>query len=284
MQITYRFLSPDYFAALHAALLEAFSDYIVPFQLTEAQFKNHIALNAVDINNSVGAFGGGKMVGFTLNGFGSWNGKSTVYDAGTGVVPGFRGLGIGAEIFEFMTPALKQNGVRQILLEVITENEKAVRLYRRLGFEEARRLLIFERQESFEDDSNADFIVGEIAEPNWNLLKNFCDGKTSWQNSLEALDRCLAHKIIFGAFHKEAPIGYGVVFPKSGSIAQLAVDKNYRRRGVASLILSAMRKTVEKDKPLRVANVDENLKCAVEFLKNRNFTETLSQFEMIKAL
>lgn len=284
MQINYRFLSPDDFAALHAALLEAFSDYIVPFQLTVAQFKNHIAVNAVDINNSVGAFCDGKMVGFTLNGFGSWSDKSTVYDAGTGVVPGFRGKGIGAEIFEFMTPVLKHNGARQILLEVIAKNEKAVRLYRRLGFEETRRLLLFERQKSFDCNLKKDFVVRKITEPDWKTLKNFWDGNTSWQNSIEAIRRGLAQKTILGAFRREECIGYGVVFPKSASIAQLAVDKNYRRSGVASLILSEMQKAVEKNKPLRLANVDENLKCAVEFLKNRNFSETLSQFEMIKTL
>lgn len=285
MQITYRFLSPDDFSALHAALLEAFSDYIVPFQLTEAQFQNHIAVNAVDVNNSVGAFtDDGKMVGFTLNGFGLWNGKATVYDAGTGVVPAFRGKGIGGEIFEFMTPALKQKGSEQILLEVISKNEKAVQLYRRLGFEETRRLLIFEQEKSFDYDSDGNFIVREITEPNWKLLKNFWDGNTSWQNSIEALERGLAQKTVLGAFQGEAPIGYGIIFPKSRNLAQIAVDKNYRRRGVASRLLAEMQKAVEKDKPLRVTNVDENLKCAVDFLKNRNFSETLSQFEMIKTL
>lgn len=285
MQINYRFLSPDDFSALHAALLEAFSDYIVPFQLTEAQFENHIAVNAVDIKNSVGAFtADGKMVGFTLNGFGSWNGKPTVYDAGTGVVPAFRGRGIGARIFEFMTPALKQAGSEQILLEVITKNEKAVQLYERLGFTETRKLLVLEQQKPFECDLKSDFIIREIAATDWSLLKTFWDGNTSWQNSIEALERGLTQKIVLGAFLDETLIGYGIVFPKSGSIAQLAVDKNYRRSGIASMLLSEMRKTVEKDKPLRIANVDENLKCAVDFLKNRNFSETVSQFEMIKTL
>jgi ribosomal protein S18 acetylase RimI-like enzyme len=284
LQINYRFLSPDDFAALHAALLEAFSDYIVPFQLTKAQFENHIAVNAVDINNSVGAFADGKMVGFTLNGFGLWNDKSTVYDAGTGVFPGFRGKGVATEIFEFMLPALKQNGIRQILLEVITGNEKAVRLYRKMDFRKTRRLLLFEQQKPVDCASKSDFIIRETPAPDWELLKTFWDGNTSWQNSVEALNRALTRKIVLGAFHRENCVGYGVVFPKSANIVQLAVDKNLRRRGVASLILSEMKNAVGKDKPLRVGNLDENLKCAVEFFANKNFAETLSQFEMIKIL
>ena len=284
LQINYRFLSPPDFAALHAALLEAFSDYIVPFRLTEDQFKNHIAVNAVDINNSVGAFADGKMVGFTLNGFGLWNDKSTVYDAGTGVFPRFRGKGIATEIFEFMQPALKRNGVRQIILEVIAENEKAVRLYRKMEFRETRRLLILEQQNPIDYASKSDFIIRQLGAPDWKLLKTFWDGNTCWQNSVEALNRALTRKIVLGAFRREIPVGYGVVFPKSANIVQLAVDINYRRRGVASLILSEMKKAVGTDKPLRVSNLDENLKCAVEFFTNKNFGETLSQLEMVKTL
>lgn len=288
MQINYRFLSPDDFAALHAAMLAAFSDYIIPFQLTETQFKNHIAVNAVDINQSIGAFGAdGKMVGFTLNGFGLWNGEATAYDAGTGVIPGFRGRGIAREIFEFMTPALKRSGVRQILLEVITENEKAVRLYRRMNFRETRRLLLFEQRKSFDYSPKTGFVVREIAapqRPDWKLLKSFRDGKTSWQNSIEAAERSLSEKIVFGAFSRENCVGYGIFFPKSAHVVQLAVDKNHRRKGVGSLILNEMQRAAGKDKPLRATNVDDNLKDAVSFLKNRNFGETLCQFEMIKPL
>jgi ribosomal protein S18 acetylase RimI-like enzyme len=284
LQINYRFLSPPDFNALHAAMLEAFSDYIIPFRLTETQFKNHIAVNAVDINRSVGAFIDGKMVGFTLNGFGLWNDKSTVYDAGTGVVPAFRGKGVAAKIFDFMLPALRQSGGEQILLEVITKNEKAARLYRKMDFRETRRLLLFERQKSLDYSSKTDFIIREISAPDWKLLKTFWDGNTCWQNSIEAFKRSQARKIVFGAFRRETCVGYGVVYLKSGYLAQIAVDKNYRRRGVGSRLLSEMQKAVGKNKPLRVSNVDENLKCAVDFFKNRSFTETLSQFEMIKTL
>jgi ribosomal protein S18 acetylase RimI-like enzyme len=282
--INYRFLTKEDFAALHAAFNEAFSDYVIPFALSESQLENHIAANAVDLNNSVGAFSDGKIIGFTLNGFGLWNGKSTVYDAGTGVIPNFRGKGIAAGIFEFMTPALKQSGVEQILLEVITVNEKAVRLYRKLGFRETRRLLIFEQQKASEDTAKSDFVVREIAAPDWELLKNFRDGATSWQNSVEALKRSSSQKIFLGAFDREIIVGYGIIFPKSGVIGQIAVAKNHRRQGVASMLLAEMRRLSQNDKRLNINNVDNNLEETVKFLQNRNFKETLSQFEMIKTL
>ena len=74
---SYRFLNETYFSTLYDAFIEAFSNYVLPFVLTEAQFRNHIVLNAVDLDRTVGCFEGEKLIGFTLNGFGRWHGRST---------------------------------------------------------------------------------------------------------------------------------------------------------------------------------------------------------------
>src|SRR3982751_5092132 len=95
-----RFLGTEHIAALYCTFLEAFSDYVFPFALTESQFRNHIDVNAVDLERTAGCFDDGRLVGFSLNGFGEWHGKSTIYDAGTGVVPAFRRQGISREMFE----------------------------------------------------------------------------------------------------------------------------------------------------------------------------------------
>lgn len=288
LQISYRLLrEPDDFARLHAAFLEAFADYIVPFGLTKEQLKNHIAINAVDLSKSIGAFDGEKMIGFTLNAFGMWNGERTVYDAGTGVVPDFRVRGIGEKMFEFMRLLLEEANVRQILLEVINGNERAIRLYRKIGFCEARKLLIFEQKKPMDFAARfaQDFEIRETETADWSLFKSFWDANPSWQNSAEALERSPSpKKIITAVTRRKICVGYAVFFPKSGFAAQLAVDKNHRRRGIGSLILSEMRRLSEKEKPLRVNNVDARLINAVEFFKNRGFVETLSQSEMIKIL
>src|SRR5687768_14307702 len=114
-----RFLGPEYLPILHSKFIEAFSDYDFPFQLTEDQFRNHINLNAVDLSSSVGCFEKGEMIGFSLNGFGTWNSVSTVYDAGTGVIPSFRRRGASRAMFEWMLPEFVERGLAQFLLEVI---------------------------------------------------------------------------------------------------------------------------------------------------------------------
>src|ERR1043166_4102113 len=114
------FLGEEYFSQLYATFTEAFSDYVYPFALTETQFRNHLILNGVDLNRTAGYFKDGRMVGFSLNGFGEWQGVPTVYDAGTGVVPAYRRRGVSESMFEMMVPVFSDHGIGQFLLEVIT--------------------------------------------------------------------------------------------------------------------------------------------------------------------
>ena len=112
-----KFLNGDYFQRLYEAFIEAFSDYVIPFALTDTQFRNHINLNGVDLERTVGCFEGDLLIAFSLNGFGKWNGDATVYDAGTGVNPGFRRQGVSEAMFEMMMPIFKSEGIEQWLLE-----------------------------------------------------------------------------------------------------------------------------------------------------------------------
>jgi ribosomal protein S18 acetylase RimI-like enzyme len=282
--INYRFLSAKHFDELYQVNLKAFSDYLIPIRISEIQFENHIAQNAVDLNLSVGAFAEGKMVGFTLNGFGLWNGKQTAYDAGTGVIPDFRKRGVGRSMFDFLLPKLREIGTEQMLLEVIEGNEIGIRLYQKLGFEKTRKLLFFEQGESLDLKRNENIEIRELEDSDWNLLENFWDRNTSWQFSWESILRKTLSKTILGAFLDENIVGYGVVYPTSGMIPQIAVDKNCRRKGVASTILYELREHAEKDKKLKFSNVDESLVNVIEFVKRLDFKQTITQFEMIKTL
>lgn len=42
------FLNESFFIELHRTIVGAFADYVMPFEMTEEQFRNHIVLNAVD--------------------------------------------------------------------------------------------------------------------------------------------------------------------------------------------------------------------------------------------
>src|SRR5690349_14081141 len=85
--VSYRLLSPADFIPLYECFLDAFSDYQVDMQMSREQFEQRITRDGVRLEISAGAFDNGKMIGFYMNGAGSWQGKQTAYDAGTGVIP-----------------------------------------------------------------------------------------------------------------------------------------------------------------------------------------------------
>jgi ribosomal protein S18 acetylase RimI-like enzyme len=277
-----RFLDDSYFEELYRAFLRGFSDYVMPFDLTEVQFRNHVVLNAVEIASSAGWFEDGKLVGFTLNGFGTWLGKPTVYDAGTGIFPEYRRRGISTEMFAMMLPEFRRRGYQQYLLEVITDNYKAIGLYEKLGFETTRTLSLLEfNGKLLGREMPAGIELRDIEEPDWRELTTFWDGKPSWQNTTEAMDRSRAKKRIIGAFSGRRCVGYIIFSANVGRVAQLAVDPKYRRQGIASMLLYAMAAETETGLPLQVLNIDRSIDEAMQFFKSHGFSEKLRQHEML---
>jgi ribosomal protein S18 acetylase RimI-like enzyme len=128
-------------AAVHAAFIEAFADYAMTSTgLTEERLFLRMEKNAVDYDLSVSAYDEDRMVGFTLLGVDSWGGSRTAYDAGTGIVPAFRGQGLARRMFDRALPVLRERGVERFSLEVLQQNEPAIRAYKKSGFEITRQL------------------------------------------------------------------------------------------------------------------------------------------------
>lgn len=281
-----RFLSEDHFQELYEAFTEAYSDYVIAFALTETQFRNHINLNAVDLGRTVGCIEDGKLIGFSLNGFGDWNDRSTVYDAGTGVIPTHRRQGISDALFEHMLPAFQRDGVEQFLLEVVSSNLPAVSLYEKLGFKPMRQLALLQCDEKLKPgpETPLEVLIREIHAPNWPKLKTFWDGQPSWQNAPEAIERSRPLKQFLGAFIGDVCIGYLVFSSKFGRVAQMAVDPLHRNRGVGTSLLLAMQDNLAEGYSMQVINIDKSLGTAVDFFRNHGFYERLRQYEMLKEI
>lgn len=277
----YRLLTAADFSSLHACFLKAFSDYEVDMRMSEEQFAQRLTRDGVQLEISAGAFDNDRMVGFYINGLGDWQGKPTAYDAGTGIVPEYRRRGIGKDLFAFVVAKLKERSVSQYLLEVLTSNERAVSLYRKLGFVEVRRLAVLRSQRALQ---SPDDLVGvelrHIEEPDWKLFESFWDGYPSWQNSSAAVDRIPNDRVILGAHVDGVCVGYGVVFSPAANLMQLAVAPAHRRKGIGSRILRAL----SADELLKVNNIDEKLKGTLAFFEANGFKVVMEQFDMNKTI
>ena len=277
----YRLLTAADFHPLYECFLEAFSDYQINLQMTEEQFEQRVKRDGVELELSAGAFDNERMIGFYMNGRGMWHGQDTAYDAGTGVVPAYRRSGVAIQLFDFIAPRLKERGIKQYLLEVITSNERAVALYRKLGFEETRTLAALRANEAVKTAGDVEGVsIRQMDEPDWDVFCAYWDGEPSWQNSMDAVERIRNQCQIVGAFVDEKCVGYGIVFKPSGILMQLAVAQEFRRRGIGGRILASL----SGDRVLKTNNVEEKLKGTLEFYKACGFEIVLRQFEMIRSL
>jgi ribosomal protein S18 acetylase RimI-like enzyme len=277
--IHYRLLSDHDFDSLYICFLAAFSDYEVDMQMSREQFRQRIVRDGVRMEMSAGAFDANQqMIGFCINGIGTWQGTATAYDAGTGVVREYRGRGVGKELFGFLTPRLKDKGIKQYLLEVLTTNTPAASLYRKLGFMDTRQLAVFRPLTQIGNLSDAS--VRQIQQPDWNLYRSFWDGYPSWQNSIDAVERIAADRMIAAAYLNDECVGYGIVFTPSANLMQLAVSPRHRRKGIGSAILAAL----EPPERLKINNMDEQLTNALEFYNANGYKQVLGQYEMMKTL
>jgi ribosomal protein S18 acetylase RimI-like enzyme len=270
--------------AVHSAFQQAFSDYQVDMRMSRAQFDYRLLRDGIDLSKSVGAFEENELIGFCINGVGIWDGEPTIYDAGTGVVPQRRRQGISQEMFDFMLPRLKELGDTQYLLEVLTSNQPAVNLYRKLGFSDTRRLAVFRSSMRLANLKTCRAEVREVAVPDWDLYETFWDVYPSWQNSVEATKRTSYENVVLEAYADHRCVAYGVVSRTSGNLFQMAVDKRHRRGRLGSLLLIELQRRVVTGEPLKVNNIDADSTDSLMFYKSSGFDLALEQYELVKTL
>jgi ribosomal protein S18 acetylase RimI-like enzyme len=266
----FRTLTDGDFDAVVACFNEAFSDYAVRFSMTAPQLREIVARRAVVFYLSVGVFDGGRLVGFTLNGFDG----ETAYDSGTGVVPSHRRQGLARGMMTFILPRLRDAGARRYLLEVIETNTRAVALYESLGFTTTRPLTCWKR----ETGNVVSGIAIRPIEPDWDLFASFLDVAPAWQNSEASLRRARDPRIILGAFDGDQLAGYAIVFPLTHDLAQLAVRRTHRRRGLGAALLD--RAAVEAEGMVRILNVDARDAGIGAFLQASRAEQFIRQREM----
>ena len=116
-----------------------FSDYLVPIQFDLPSFYSMLRTSHIDVALSRVIFQNGKAVGAALIARRGWSSRL----AGMSLIPDARNQKIGQWVMDELITEAKLRGDRRMKLEVIEQNEPAVRLYDKVGFSKIRRLLGF---------------------------------------------------------------------------------------------------------------------------------------------
>ncbi|MBC5993055.1 GNAT family N-acetyltransferase [Pontibacter cellulosilyticus] len=268
---------------LHQTFLKAFADYVVPIQLNAEQFKSKLQREGIEPGFCVGAFYKEHMAGFILTGVGEWQGKPTAYNAGTGVVPVYRGHKLTQQMYMFLMSKLRESGIEVCLLEVIQGNTAALKSYQRIGMQRTRSLDCFRvRKEELllRADAPENISIAKSVKPAWEEYRSFWDIAPTWQNTIAAIKRSRNDNVILEARNQEQHLcGYIIFYPKNGAVAQLAVKEEHRCNGVSTALLREAVNQIQAP-ALMCINIDTKGTGVISYLKQRYFKLILSQYEM----
>ncbi|MFA8342926.1 MAG: GNAT family N-acetyltransferase [Rhodothermaceae bacterium] len=277
----YKSLTDVSYQEIHDAFAKAFADYYAPFDLTLEEMAFMIERRGYNPDISFGAFYEGELVGFTLNCMGEWKNILTAYDTGTGIIKEHRKKGLAKQIFIESMPVLKKHNINQYLLETIDENVPAIELYKKMGFATSREfdfsiVKIEDVNFSKPDDSFELEITKNI---DWQKFKTFWNENPSWQNSVEAVTRKQNYFVCCVAKHKDEIVGYGLIQKSNGDVPQLAVKKEFRKKGIGSAILKELSVHTEADE-FRIINSVRKDEETNGFFKKIGIVKKGGQLEM----
>ena len=129
----------------------SFENYLVPITFNLMQFLTMLRKDSVDLSSSRVLLVDGQRAGIALIARRGWTSRL----AAMGIVQNRRGQGAGLWFMEKLIQEARERNEHHMALEVIEQNEHAVQLYQKCGFQSIRRLIGLIRRDKIESVNNA---------------------------------------------------------------------------------------------------------------------------------
>lgn len=280
-----RSLADEEAGRIFEAFMAAFADYSVPVTWSRADFEESNARRGFDGSISLGAYEGRRLLGFVLNGAGTWGGKRAAYDLGTGVLPEARGAGLSGNLASRLVDFLPTRGYGLYVLEVIRDNLPALKTYEKAGFRITRSLEC--PGGSFVDPGKTwpaglelvDLPCGKDFPRE--QVSAFREWEPTWQNSDDSIERMPARLVALGARLDGRLVGHAVAAP-NGTIWQLAVARGERGKGIGTALIRGLAGRLGP--ALRYINVQADDQATLGLLSGCGIGPGVGQYEMTREL
>ena len=265
---------------LCSAMNAAFSDYVVPLSLTEDKFRDFQKQRGYSAEHSFVALAGNEIAAFWFSSAPLSSYEHHAYTLSVGTVPAHRRKGLSRQLLHKVIGRQNPNGGRGLQLEVITTNEKAVTAYQEFGFQVRRTLRVCRiagKRPGF--GGEPEFTPEKITLDQLPADEGaFFDTEPTPQNSRAALRGLLETSHVLGVFVNERLIGWGASYA-DGSVAQIAVHREFRRRGTGQALLDGLRSATGAGQ-LTFVNVDTAAEGVNAFLDRAGAEDRVHQLEM----
>ncbi|PGL73471.1 GNAT family N-acetyltransferase [Bacillus sp. AFS055030] len=268
----------------YQAFTIGFSDYIVKFNYSKEQFENlFFGPEGNRLEHSFVAIYENEAVGVILGGIKMYESIKTMRCGTLAISPDYRGLGVSQKLFELHKEEAEKNGCKQLFLEVIVGNDRAINFYKKLGYEKIYDLSYFSKSDleslkqiqltSNTEINKVEFTTFKETITNW-------DYHINWQNDIDYLEK-LSNFSYYLARVKDENIG-ALAVNENGRISFLMVDKVYRHRKIATSLLQSAASELNLNS---LSSSIPNNNSLQGFLQKLEFKkEKIAQYEMYKMI
>lgn len=268
------------FEKVYEAFNIGFSDYMIKIEMPKEEFmKRFFGPEGNKLEYSFIALDNGKPIGLILGGIKDYEGVKTLRCGALCLQPEYRGKGISKALFELHKQAALDNGCKQMFLEVIVGNDRAIKFYSNMGYDKIYDITYYTHKApaSINKAVEAPMDIRKIDfDTVLSLSHKTNDVHVNWQNDFDYLKKLqgLSH---YGAYEASELIGALSISP-SGKIFFIWISPKYRHRGIAtSLIIKAVNNHNLKSLGISFPN-NANIEG---FAKHTKFEkDKISQYEM----
>lgn len=264
---------------VYEAFRDGFSDYIIKMEVSKEDFiQRFLGPEGNLLEHSFLALDGDKSVGVILGGIKDYENIKTMRCGTLAVHPNYRGIGVSQKLFELHKEEAIQNECKQLFLEVIVGNDRAIRFYNKLGYEKVYDLSYYNLKDLTKiiskdgkgiEVKQLEFQAFKVEIQKWLYFH------INWQNDMDYIEK--TNNTFYGAYVGNELKG-SICINEQGKISFIFVDKDYRNRSIGSKLLQVVRDELNLAS-LSIGFPNNNL--LEGFLKKTGFEKnSLAQYEM----
>jgi len=265
--------------ALREAMLDSFSDYAIPMQLSQPDFDAMMRQRGLDLPSSRVALIDGTVAAIWLTSV--RDGRAYLISSGTR--PAYRSRGLARVMAAGSLAYLREVGARSFQTEVLRNNELALPLYLSLGMTKLRKLDCYR----ITAPVNMPSIDQRVQQVEWKdiapVVGQLRDWRPSWQNSDASIAAIEEQVLCLAAYDGSDLLGYIIANPANGAFFQLAVRSDVRRQGIGIALLKALQEQAPGI-ALRFINISREETAFQRLMIRAGAEVTLGQFELYMPL
>jgi len=205
-----------------------FQGYAVDLTQTLDSLLTRIISHGISISDSFVAFMDGEAVGFLLNGLRVSGDAKLAWNGGTAVVSEMRGKGVGKKLVEATLEFYVKESVNRAMLEAISNNESAIKLYSRCGYEVVDELTFLQHDEvvhEWQSTSSSQSYTAISVPPVVTGELSFYYPLSPWQAHWESVGLACGEGVLVHDTSGE-PVGYALIkkkFTREGRVESISL-------------------------------------------------------------